>query len=205
MATKREIMENHRSAHSHLLAENFLPFPFEGFSRRVLSAATEHVVFFGLVQNLKCKKQPKSIDIHPVVLKIMAICSFPCLIEALDTLVFSSWSTSITSSEWPMANHRAHRTSMTQWPSKIIEWIHFSASEPRRGLDLFLLKIVIPYCQLGDSMFHIIFAQNQKNPSKKCQRQSPNEYDLKNNGQNWRYMKSDVKWNNLHRNWSITI
>lgn len=46
--------ENHRSAHSHLLAENFLPFPVEGFSRRVLSAATEHVVFW-TVQNLNCK------------------------------------------------------------------------------------------------------------------------------------------------------
>lgn len=33
---------------------------------------------------------------------------------------------------------------------------------------------------------------------------SPDEYDLKNDGQNWRYTKSDVKLNNLHQNGLIT-
>lgn len=45
---------------------------------------------------------------------------------------------------------------------------------------------MILYCQLGDSMFHIIFDQNQKKSIKEMPKEkSPNESDLKNDGQNW--------------------
>ena len=126
-----------QSAPSHFLAANFLSFPFEGFSRRVLSAATEHVVFWTF-QNLNCKTSQNPSIFIQLYWKWQIVHSHVWLKRLTRWCLVADQLPSVQANgPWQITEHTEH-----QWLNghRIIKWIHFSAPEPRRGLDLFLFE-----------------------------------------------------------------
>lgn len=108
------------------------------FREGCLSAATEHVIFWTF-QNLNCKTSQNPSIFIQLYWKWWQIVHSHVWVKRLTRwcLVADQLPSVQANGPWQITEHTEH-----QWLNghRIIKWIHFSAPEPRRGLDLFLFE-----------------------------------------------------------------